>query len=337
MDDVVSNPVRGGESVSGSNNESCAVGETADEAMGENVTANSKKLKAPANDAEENVVGSGGGGAIVRLEGVHKKFGSLVVLDGLDLAFERGKTTVVLGPSGTGKSVLLKHIVGLMRPDWGAVYFDGERVDRMRESGLVSVRKRVGFLFQMGALFDSMNVLENVVFPLKEHTSMSDDERADRCEQVLRMVGLRGIEKKDTSDLSGGQRKRVALARAIVLEPDVILYDEPTTGLDPISSDLINELIIGLSDQLGATSIVVTHDMGSANKIADRIVMLYNGRLIADARPEVFGESDNPLVQRFIRGEADEGDLQAIREGLDEAVAEQLQASERRYRGGNGR
>ncbi len=262
--------------------------------------------------------GTAGFDSLIRLVGVSKSFGNLQVLDDLSLDFATGKTTVVLGPSGTGKSVLLKHIVGLLRPDRGAVYFRDLRVDQMRESELVDVRKRVGFLFQMGALFDSMTVGENVMFPLKQHTKLSRPEFEDRCCRVLSLVGLDGIQKQMPASLSGGQRKRVALARAIVLEPEVVLYDEPTTGLDPIRADVINELINALQRQLGITSVVVTHDMASAKRVADRMVMLHNGRVIADAEPEEFLESSNELVQRFVNGQADEDDIDEIRKGFRE-------------------
>ena len=254
---------------------------------------------------------------IVRLQGVSKKFGSLRVLHRLNLDFERGKTTVILGPSGTGKSVMLKHIVGLLKPDLGQVFFDGERVDTANEKELVDMRKKIGFLFQMGALFDSMSVGENVAFPLSEHTNMTSQEQAARVARVLKQVGLAGLEYKMPAQLSGGQRKRVALARAIVLEPFLVLYDEPTTGLDPIRADVINELIIALNKELGISSIVVTHDMASANKVADRMLLLYNGVIICDGTPEQFRRSDNELVQRFIKGIADEEDLDSIREGFD--------------------
>ncbi len=253
---------------------------------------------------------------IVRLVNVHKSFGPLRVLEGVSLDFKRGQTTVVVGPSGTGKSVLLKHIVGLIRPDQGEVYFDGQRIDKASEAQLVSLRTQIGFLFQMGALFDSMNVEENIMFPLKAHTKSKLADRRDRCAKVLRMVGLDGLQPKMPGDLSGGQRKRVALARAIVLEPKLILYDEPTTGLDPVRSDVINELIISLKQQLGISSIVVTHDMISADKVGDRMVMLHGGQVIADGEPEDFHHADNALVQRFIKGQAEPEDLESIRAGI---------------------
>ena len=258
----------------------------------------------------------GGQDVIIRLQDVHVSFGAQRVLKGVDLDLARGQTTVIVGPSGTGKSVLLKNIVGLIKPQRGAVLFEGQRVDQLDEVGLVALRKQIGFLFQMGALFDSMNVRDNVCFSLVQHTAMSEEQRYERCQAVLRMVGLANIGHKMPADLSGGQRKRVALARAIVLEPKVVLYDEPTTGLDPIRSDVINELILTLGKELGITSVVVTHDMISANKIADRMVMLYDGRLIADDTPAAFRRSSHEIVQRFIHGQADQQDLDRIHEGF---------------------
>ena len=256
---------------------------------------------------------------LVRLVNLHKRFGSLKVLRGVSIDFCRGQTTVVIGPSGTGKSVLLKHIVGLLAPDRGEVHFGDRRVDRLDERELVEVRTQVGFLFQMGGLFDSLDVGDNVEFPLVQHTKLAPRERGERADRVLRMVGLSGLQTKYPAQLSGGQRKRVALARAIIMEPLLVLYDEPTTGLDPIRSDLINELIIGLGRKLGITSIVVTHDMNSALKIADRMLLLYDGCVIHDGTPLEFVQSDNPLVQRFIQGQADQGELSAIRSGLEDA------------------
>lgn len=258
-----------------------------------------------------------GGDTLVRLDNVYKSFGSLRVLNGVSLDIKRGQTTVVIGPSGTGKSVMLKLIVGLLTPDSGEVYFDEDRIDTMSPTGLVGVRKQIGFLFQMSALFDSMNVGQNVEFPLVEHTKMGAAERDERVDRVLRMVGLSGLQDKWPSAMSGGQKKRVALARAIVLEPRMVMYDEPTTGLDPIRADLINELIIALNTKFGITSIVVTHDMASAAKIADRMLLLYDGNIICDGDPETFLRSENPLVQRFIQGQADQIELESIQQGLE--------------------
>jgi len=267
-----------------------------------------------AQSQDAAVTRGGGNGPIIRLEKVCKSFGPLKVLDHLDLTIERGRTTVIIGPSGVGKSVLIKHIVGLERADSGAIWFEDQRVDQLGEADLVAVRRRIGYLFQMGALFDSMTVRDNICFPLVQHTTMTPKAMNERCAAVLEMVGLAGIERQMPASLSGGQRKRVALARAIVLEPDVVLYDEPTTGLDPIRADVINELINELAQRLGITSIAVTHDMASARKIADRMVMLYDGHIVADGEPEAFLAAPNELVQRFIRGEAEPALLDAIRQ-----------------------
>ena len=254
---------------------------------------------------------------VIRLVDLHKSFGTVRVLDGVSMEFFAGKITVVFGPSGTGKSVLLKHIAALLRPDSGEVWFGDQRVDRLSDVDLVDVRKRIGFLFQRDALFDSMNIRDNVCFPLDQHTAMTPDQQSRRCGEVLRMVGLEGIERMVPASLSGGQRKRVALARAVVLGPEVVLYDEPTTGLDPIRADVINELVLRLADGLGVTSVVVTHDMASANKIADRMVMLYDGKVIADGDPSAIRDAQNDVVQRFIRGQADQADLDRIRRGFE--------------------
>ncbi|MHC4992787.1 MAG: ABC transporter ATP-binding protein [Planctomycetota bacterium] len=249
---------------------------------------------------------------ICRLLDVHKRFGQQHVLKGVGLDFPPGKVTVVLGPSGCGKSVLLKHLIGLVRPDSGTVWFDGERIDRLSESKLVPVRRQFGFLFQHGALFDSMTVGENVGFPLLEHTSLPAAERERRVHDMLAMVGLADTHEKMPASLSGGQRKRVALARAIVLQPRVILYDEPTTGLDPIRAEVINDLIIKLQRELRVTSVAVTHDLGSAFKIADRMVMLYDGRIVAEGTPDEIRHSSDPIVRHFLEGQATEEELSVM-------------------------
>jgi phospholipid/cholesterol/gamma-HCH transport system ATP-binding protein len=249
--------------------------------------------------------------ALIELKKVSKRFGRLVVLDELDLSISDGESLTVIGASGTGKSVLLKHIVGLLRPDTGEVWFDGRRVDTMSERELMDVRQRFGFLFQMGALFDSLTVGENIAFPLVEHTRKRPEEIARIVSDKLGMVGLSGMERKMPAQLSGGQRKRVALARAIALDPQVILYDEPTTGLDPVRSDVINQLIVRLKSELSVTSVTVTHDMASAFKISDRIVMLHEGKIIFDGKPQQIQNSDNPVVRQFVLGEAGEAELAA--------------------------
>ncbi|MGB2823259.1 MAG: ABC transporter ATP-binding protein [Phycisphaerae bacterium] len=252
---------------------------------------------------------------IIRLEGVYKAFDNEVVLAGVDLAIERGKTTVVIGPSGCGKSVLLKHIVGLLRPDRGKVFFRSRQVSAMSERQLVAVRRRMGFLFQGGALFDSMTVAQNICFPLEEHAFGTANERERRCREVLSLVGLDGMQERMPGELSGGQKKRVALARAIALDPEVILYDEPTTGLDPIRADLINELILKLHKDLGTTSVVVTHDMSSARKVGDRIVMLHEGNFVIDTTPDKLERIDNEVVARFVEGRASSEELAQIKSG----------------------
>jgi len=238
----------------------------------------------------------------VRLVGVCKSFDRTPVLDGFDLDVELGKTTVLLGPSGCGKSVTLKLIAGLLRPDAGEVHLFGRRIDRLPERELLKERLKIGFLFQMGALFDSMNVEENIAFPLREHTRMSPEERHARVHECLEVVDLVGFESRLPGQLSGGQRKRVALARAFVLRPQLMLYDEPTTGLDPVRSDGINQLINKLQRTLGVTGLVVTHDLAAARKVADRVAMLYGGRLIASGTYSDLEHSTHPYVRHFVEG-----------------------------------
>ncbi|MGF1633311.1 MAG: ABC transporter ATP-binding protein [Phycisphaerae bacterium] len=245
----------------------------------------------------------------IRLTNVHKRFGRLVVLDGVSLDVNEGETLVILGASGSGKSVMLKHIVGLLKPDAGEVFVHGERIDDKPEYYLMQMRRRFGFLFQMGALFDSLTNHENVAFPLVEHTSKSRQEIDDAVKRCLTLVGLPDVGLKMPGELSGGQRKRVALARAIALEPECILYDEPTTGLDPIRSDVINELVLKLQRELGITSVVVTHDMNSAFKVGDRLVMLHHGKIIFDGTPDEARRSSDDTLRRFVAGEASEEEL----------------------------
>ena len=230
---------------------------------------------------------------VIVLKNVSKKFGTEMVLDDISLAVEKGKTTVVIGPSGCGKTVLIKHLIVLLRPTAGEVYFKDERIDNLGEHKLNRVRTQYGFLFQAGALFDSLSVAENIMFPITQHHKVKDYEKLeDIVKSKLSMVGLDGFQNYYPGKLSGGQRKRVALARAIALNPEVILYDEPTTGLDPIRADIINELILKLQRELGVTSVVVTHDMTSAYKIADRIIMLHQGKIVADGAPaEIIAET----------------------------------------------
>lgn len=243
-----------------------------------------------------------------------KNFSDKLVLDSIDLAIEEGKTTVIIGPSGCGKTVLLKHVIMLLRPSAGEIYFKGERIDDLPERDLNEIRMRYGFLFQGGALFDSMTAYENIIFPVQQHTNITDQDRLDEIvKSKLSMVGLDGYQNYYPANMSGGQRKRVALARAIALNPEVVLYDEPTTGLDPVRSDVINELINKLKKELAITSIVVTHDMTSAYKIADRIVMLHKGKIIADGNADYIKNHPNDVVRQFINGQVSEADLAALR------------------------
>jgi len=250
---------------------------------------------------------------IIVLKNLIKRFGKLVVLNDISLSFEKGKTTVIIGPSGCGKTVLIKHIIVLLRPGLGEVYFHDQRIDDLPESKLGKIRAQMGFLFQSGALFDSMTVSENIAFPIRQHQVIKDQDKLDEIiKSKLLLVGLDGYQDYFPAKLSGGQKKRVALARAIALNPEVILYDEPTTGLDPIRADVINELIIRLKKELGITTVVVTHDMNSAYKIADRIIMLHNGKVLLDGDADAFKNSTLPVVQQFIKGETSEKDLQSL-------------------------
>ncbi len=254
------------------------------------------------------------GDGIIVLKNVIKKFGSKVVLDNVSLDVEKGKTTVVIGPSGCGKTVLIKHLILLLRPTSGEVYFKGSRIDNLKERRLNKIRTQYGFLFQGGALFDSLSVFENIIFPLRQHSQITDWKQVEELvKSKLAMVGLDGYQNYYPANLSGGQRKRVALARAIALNPEVILYDEPTTGLDPIRSDIINELILKLQRELKVTAVVVTHDMTSAYKVADRIIMLHNGKIIADGDADYIRNHPHPTVQHFIRGQVDNDDLAVLR------------------------
>ena len=250
---------------------------------------------------------------VARLKGVYKRFEENVVLDGIDLELRAGETTVVIGESGAGKSVILNHIVRLLKPDRGEVYFHDQRIDNLSERQLAPIRTHFGFLFQLSALFDSMNVGDNVAFPIREHTHRTKSEVADIVKQKLAMVGLDGLQERWPSELSGGEKKRVALARAIAVDPEIILYDEPTTGLDPPRADVINELIIKLQRELGVTSVVVTHDMASAGKVADRILMLFEGRFIFDGTPEEIIRCEDPRVRCFVEGRCHEEDLASLK------------------------
>ena len=239
--------------------------------------------------------------AAIEIRALKKSFGGRTVLDGIDLAVPRGTTTVILGGSGSGKSVLMKHMIGLLKPDAGEVRIDGVDIVPLTGPALGRVRRQFGMVFQSSALFDSMTVGDNVAFPLREHTRLKGEEVARRVAEKLALVGLPGIEARMPAELSGGMRKRVGLARAVVLDPQIVLYDEPTTGLDPITTDNVDEMILDAKRELGVTSVVISHDVGSAFKIADQIAFLFDGRIVEHGRPAQFRASAHPKVREFLR------------------------------------
>ncbi len=242
---------------------------------------------------------------MIEARNLKKSFGAQRVLDGVNLCIREGESVVILGRSGGGKSILLKHLVGLIQPDEGEVIIDGENIVGMNERRLLDVRHKFGMLFQSAALFDSMTVAENVGFALRREKDLTVEGLTHRVAEALEMVDLSGIEKKKPSELSGGMRKRVGLARAIVYRPEIVLYDEPTTGLDPIVADSIDQLIVRVRDRLNVTSVVVTHDMRSARRVGQRIVMLHEGKIYAQGTPEEIFSSRDPIVYRFVNGIAD--------------------------------
>ncbi|MFL6277610.1 MAG: ABC transporter ATP-binding protein [Blastocatellia bacterium] len=236
----------------------------------------------------------------IRLQGLNKSFGDQKVLDSVDLEVGRGETVTVLGRSGTGKSVMLKLIMGLQRPDGGAVEINGEPITRLALDELNRVRKAVGFLFQQAALYDSLTVEENVAFPLRRHVALATDERRARVRELLARVGMEEAIGKMPGDLSGGMKKRVGLARALALDPEIMLLDEPTAGLDPITASEINELIRELQEERHMSSIVVTHDMRSVKKVADRVALLHKGRIAFEGTLADMKQSEHPFVAKFI-------------------------------------
>lgn len=233
---------------------------------------------------------------------VYKSFDGQEVLRGLTLLIRRGEALVILGGSGTGKTVALKHIVGLIQPDAGRVFVNGEDISNYDENELIEVRKRIGFLFQGGALFDSMTVFDNVAFPLREHTSLSEGQIHSKVIEKLKLVGLESSAFKMPANLSGGMRKRAALARAIVMEPEALLYDEPTTGLDPITTRWVSTLMRTIHENLKITSVIVTHNIQSAMTVADRIAFLYRGRIKFVGTPDEIRKSGDHIVKEFLRG-----------------------------------
>ncbi|MBE9528091.1 MAG: ABC transporter ATP-binding protein [Proteobacteria bacterium] len=242
---------------------------------------------------------------MIRVENLNNKFGHITTANNVSCHFEEKKVTVLLGGSGSGKSTLLKQMVGLGRPDSGSIMFDGKDITSLGRKEIYELRKKMGMLFQGSALFNSLNIFENIAFPLREHTSLSDSVIKTIIKIKLEMVGLRGVEHMMPSQLSGGMTKRVGLARAIVLDPKVVFYDEPTSGLDPIASGVIDKLILDLNKKLGVTSIVVSHDIESAFRIADKIMILFYGNLIAEGTPEEIKNSSDPKVRQFVEGSPD--------------------------------
>jgi len=242
---------------------------------------------------------------LIEIVDLCKSFRGQPVLQGVSLEIPTGKIMVIIGGSGTGKSVLLKHIIGLLQPDSGHIYVDGQDICHLRSWELRESRKKFGMLFQGAALFDSMPVGNNVAFPLREHGRMREKEIRSRVKDMLAKVGLHGIEDKYPSELSGGMRKRVGLARALILEPEIVLFDEPTTGLDPIMSDVINRLIVSTQKRLSLTFVIISHDVRSAFRLADRIAFLYKGRIVEEGTPDEIRASPNSALQQFLSGSAE--------------------------------
>lgn len=246
---------------------------------------------------------------MIEVRDLKKSFGNHKVLDGVTFRIEPGDSVVIIGRSGCGKSVLLKHLIGLIRPDSGEVIIDDDHLNTMDERRLLEVRRKFGMLFQSAALFDSLDVSENIGFVLRREKQLSEKEIKERVEEVLEMVELQGIEKKKPSELSGGMRKRVGLARAIIYKPEILLYDEPTTGLDPVVSDSIDQLIIRVRERLKITTVVVTHDTRSMRRVGQRILMMVGGKIYAAGPPEEIFASEDPVVHRFVNGISDPKEL----------------------------
>jgi phospholipid/cholesterol/gamma-HCH transport system ATP-binding protein len=242
-----------------------------------------------------------GAAPMIRVVDLYKSFGPNRVLNGANLAVDSGSTCVILGTSGSGKTVLMKHIIGLLKPDRGQVLVEGQDVVPLSPEELARVRRKMGMVFQGSALFDSMTVYENVSFMLREHTRLSEPEMREIVRRKLELLDLRGVEEKYPSDLSGGMRKRVGLARAIVLDPKIVLYDEPTTGLDPITTDYVDQMIIDARRALGVTSVVISHDVASTFKVADTVAFLADGRIVEQQPPAKLRQSQQPQVKRFLQ------------------------------------
>ena len=241
----------------------------------------------------------------IEFKGIYKSFGDKHVLRGVDLEVDAGEVFFIIGQSGAGKSVLVKHLIGLLRPDKGRVYLDGQDVTDLAEQEFYPIRKRCAMVFQNSTLFDSMTLLENVALPIRKHRPVSDQEAEEQAMERLRQVGMERHANRFPADFGDGMRKKVAIARALTLDPEFIIFDEPTTGIDPISAAMVDKLIRHLADNIGVTSIVISHDLRSIFGIADRIAMLYKGELILDGTPEFFKTCDHPVVQQFINGRPD--------------------------------
>ncbi len=239
---------------------------------------------------------------MITLYQLSKSFNGKKVLDNLNIRFEEKRITVIIGRSGGGKSVMLKHIIGLIKPDSGRVLIDGIDMNTLKKKELNEIRKKFGMVFQDGALFDSFSVFENVAFPLRQHLNLSEEDIRYKVHSILNDVGLNGHESKMPSEISGGMRKRVAVARALILNPEIMLFDEPTTGLDPIMSDVINNLVVSMHNKFKFTGIIISHDIKGAYKTGDEIAMLYNGKIIEVGTPEEFKDSKNPIVNQFLSG-----------------------------------
>ena len=242
---------------------------------------------------------------MINIKNLNNSYGTIFTAKNISCSFETNKVTVLLGGSGSGKSTLLKQIVGLQKPDSGSIEFNGKDVTKLKKQGLYDIRKEMGMLFQGSALFNSFNIFDNIAFPLRQHTSLSEKAIKTLIKIKLEMVGLRGTEHLMPSQLSGGMTKRVGLARAIIMDPKIVFYDEPTSGLDPISAGVINELILDLNRKLGVTSVVVSHDIDSALMIADKVIILFYGDIIATGTPDEIRKSTDPKVVQFITGSPD--------------------------------
>jgi phospholipid/cholesterol/gamma-HCH transport system ATP-binding protein len=243
--------------------------------------------------------------ALIEVKNLMKSFDGRVVLDGINLTVDRGSVFAIMGGSGCGKTTLLRHLIGVIRPDSGQICIGGEDITKFDETRMDGYRRRFGMLFQMGALLNSLSVHDNIALPLREHTQLDEKIIGVMVKMKLELVGLRDFEHLKPAQLSGGMQKRVALARALALDPEIVFYDEPTSGLDPVVTGVISQLIVDLSKRMGITSVVVTHDTGSAFRISDKMVVLFRGRVVAEGAPKQIQESTDPMVQQFIHGSPD--------------------------------